>query len=170
MDTNTHEYSAFGSGVSGHALCHTTQASAASFSIRVHACPFVVRSYSHARRSEAGFTLAEVLAALLFMAIVIPVAIEGLHIANRAGEVGQRKNIAARVAERVLNELRVTGQWPSGGQSGIVQEGTQQYRWTGTVQPWPEDTMQVATVEVVFPVEGHDYNLSLSTLVDKTLP
>ena len=33
---------------------------------------------------RAGFTLAEVLAALAFMAIVIPVAVQGLRIASRA--------------------------------------------------------------------------------------
>src|SRR2546427_2640107 len=40
------------------------------------------------RRKHAGaFTLAEVLAALAFMAIVIPVAVNGLRVANRAGQV-----------------------------------------------------------------------------------
>ena len=42
------------------------------------------RTASEAAR--AAFTLAEVLAALLFMAIVIPVAVEGLHIASLAGK------------------------------------------------------------------------------------
>ena len=32
-----------------------------------------------------AFTLAEVLAALLFMAIVIPVALHGMSVASRAG-------------------------------------------------------------------------------------
>jgi len=50
----------------------------------------------------SAFTLAEVLAALLFMAIVIPVAIEGMHIASLAGTVAARKGEAARVAQRLL--------------------------------------------------------------------
>ena len=49
------------------------------------------------KRRHAGFTLVEVLAALLFMAIVIPVAVEGLRIASLAGQVAQRKSVAARV-------------------------------------------------------------------------
>ena len=57
-----------------------------------------------AKRGRGAFTLAEVLAALAFMAIVIPVAIQGLRIANLAGQVGQRKAAAGRIAERVLNE------------------------------------------------------------------
>src|SRR5882762_4963509 len=58
--------------------------------------------HPHHRRC-AGFTLAEVLAALLFMAIVIPVAVQGLHIASRAGSVSERKAVGARIAERKLN-------------------------------------------------------------------
>ena len=38
------------------------------------------------------------------MAILIPVALEGLHLASRAGEVAARKSEAVLVAESVLNE------------------------------------------------------------------
>src|SRR5437899_934923 len=62
----------------------------------------------------AAFTLAEVLAALLFMAIVIPVALEGMHVASRAGSVAVRKREAARVAERLLNESIITTNWSNG--------------------------------------------------------
>ena len=50
------------------------------------------------RRSRRAFTLIEVLAALLLMAIVIPVAMQGMSIASRAGLLGQRKAAAMRVA------------------------------------------------------------------------
>src|SRR2546425_815074 len=73
--------------------------------------------------STSGFTLAEVLAALVFMAIVIPVAVEGLQIANRAGQVAVRKGEAMRVADRILNESIVTTNWSKSGQSGSVIEG-----------------------------------------------
>ena len=80
------------------------------------------------RRSTAGFTLAEVLAALLFMAIVIPVAIEGMHIASRAGTVAERKGEAARVAQRLLTETLVTTNWNQAVQSGTLTEGQRQFR------------------------------------------
>ena len=47
--------------------------------------PEITSRGARSRRSAAGFTLAEVMAALVFMAIVIPVALEGLSIATRAG-------------------------------------------------------------------------------------
>ena len=113
---------------------------------------------------SAGFTLAEVLAALMFMAIVIPVAVQGLRIASRAGEVAQRKDQAARVAERVLNEHIVTTNWNQSVQSGTLLEGGLQYRWTLRNELWSQDAMQLLSIEVVYAVQNQDYSVRLSTL------
>jgi type II secretory pathway pseudopilin PulG len=118
------------------------------------------------RKGEPGFTLAEVLAALVFMAIVLPVAIQGLRIASLAGEVGQRKTIAARIADTVLNEMIVTGQYRSGSLRGVVTEGALQFQWNLKSEPWTEDALQLLTVQVVYTAQGKDYDVTLSTLVD----
>jgi type II secretory pathway pseudopilin PulG len=115
--------------------------------------------------SKSAFTLAEVLAALAFMAIVIPVAINGLRVANLAGQVGERKAVAARIAERVLNEYTVTGTTQTPAQSGTVQEGGSQYRWSIRTEPWNQDTMRLVTALVVYGVQGQDYDLRVSTLM-----
>jgi len=117
-----------------------------------------------AKRLRA-FTLAEVLAALTFMAIVIPVALEGLHVANRAGVVAQRRTAAARVAERVLNEALVVSQSQAGARNGVVKEGPIEYRWSIRYTTWPEDRMRLMTAEVLFDVQGQEHDVRLSTLV-----
>ena len=120
-----------------------------------------------ADRACAGFTLAEVLAALLFMAIVIPVAVQGLHVASRAGSMSERKAVAARLAENKLNELVVTRQWQSAAQKGTIQEGLQDYSWQLQTEPWAEDgAMRLVTVHVTVSVQGQDYDVRVSTLVD----
>ena len=119
------------------------------------------------RRGEAGFTLAEVLAALAFMAIVIPVAIDGLRIASAAGELAVHKAEAARVAERELNEIAVTT--TTGGstaQSGTVQEGGHDYQWKLHSELWPQDSMQLLTMEVTYTSRDRVYLTRLSTLVN----
>lgn len=126
------------------------------------------RLHSGAKPIRAGFTLAEVLAALAFMAIVIPVAVEGLRVANLAGQVGQRKAVAARVAERVLNEWIVTGQSQTARQSGTVQEGVVDYTWSIRTQPWNQDTMRLVTVSVIYQAQGKEYDVNLSTLLDNS--
>jgi len=121
---------------------------------------------SAVKRARAAFTLAEVLAALAFMAIVIPVAVEGLRIANLAGEVGQRKAVAARIAERVLNEWIIVSRMQGTAQSGTIPEGMVQYNWSIRSEPWSEATMNLVTVRVIYPAQGHDYDVRLSTLVN----
>src|SRR4051794_35366487 len=85
---------------------------------------------------QAGFTLAEVLAALALMAIVIPVALHGVHVASLAGTVAQRKALATRIAERLLNETVVTRQWNQSVQNGTEQAGSYTFRWTIRNEPW----------------------------------
>jgi Tfp pilus assembly protein PilV len=115
---------------------------------------------------HSAFTLAEVLAAMLFLAIVIPAAVEALHVSSLAGEVAVRKSAAARIADRVLNESLVTTNWSSGQQNGTVMEGTLDFRWTLTSQSWPQDAMQLLTVEVKYLAQGKDYSVKLSTLAN----
>ena len=120
------------------------------------------------RRTRRAFTLIEVLAALLLMAIVIPVAMQGMSTASRAGILGQRKAVAARIAERMLNELIVTGQMNQNTASGSVVDGDIAYPWTMQSEPWTEDSMTHVTVKVTFSVQGNDYEVSASTLFDAT--
>lgn len=121
-----------------------------------------------------GFTLAEVLAALLLMAIVIPVAIDGMHIAARAGDVAALKGEAARVAQRVLNENVVTTNWTQSSQSGTIAEGQRQYRWSLHSDNWTQDPNQNVilqlSVEVFYTAQGRQYSVRMSTLVDSSQP
>jgi len=126
------------------------------------------RSWRAARRC-AGFTLAEVLAALVFMAIVIPVALQGLRIASRAGSVAERKAVAARLADSKLSDLIATGQWESAAQRGTIVEGPLNYNWQLYSEPWAQDgAMRLVSVQVTVPVEGREYDAMVSTLVDAT--
>jgi len=125
------------------------------------------------RNSRPGFTLAEVLAALLFMAIVVPVAMQGLHIASLAGSVAQRKSEATRIAQRVLNESLVMTNWNQSVQSGTTTEGQREFRWTTRTDPWTQDpaqnVMRQLSVEVSFTAQNRDYSVKLSTLVDSSV-
>ena len=124
------------------------------------------------RRSTAGFTLAEVLAALLFMAIVIPVAIEGMHVASRAGTVSERKGEAARMAQRLLAENLVTTNLNQAVQGGTLTEGQREFNWTLHSDPWNQDPYQNVirqlTVEVKFKAQNQEYAVRMSTLVDSS--
>lgn len=152
---------------SGLAVFRQPRASSSS-SDSIPSCGLKVKARG-GRGGSGGFTLAEVLAALLFMAIVIPVAVEGLRMANLAGQVGQRKAVAARLAEQTLHELIVTEQWRNSIQNGVLREGPLEYHWNVQWTPWLTEPFRVMTVEVTFPVQGKDYSIQLSTLIDTTM-
>jgi type II secretory pathway pseudopilin PulG len=129
---------------------------------------------SFADRSQAGFTLAEVLAALLFMGIVIPVALEGLRVASLAGEVAERKLQASRVAERLLNESLIVTNWSRAMQKGTIEERGRQFQWVVRGETWSQDGTMYAprllSAEVTYKVQDRDYRLTLTTLTPHTLP
>lgn len=120
----------------------------------------------HKQYAAAAFTLAEVLAAMLLLAIVIPAAIEALHVASTAGTVAVRKADAARVAERILNENIVMANWNQANQSGTVVANGQEFHWTLRNERWPTDVMQLLTAEVTFAAQERSCLVRLSTLVN----
>lgn len=126
-------------------------------------CAPAPRNPSRARRCDA-FTLAETLAALLFLAIVIPSAVEALHIAARAGTVAARRGVAARIADRVLNESIIYTNTASGSQTGTVTENSVVYQWTITRENWIQNDLPLLTAEVRFQAQGQPASVKISTL------
>jgi type II secretory pathway pseudopilin PulG len=118
--------------------------------------------------NRSAFTLVELLAAMAFMAIVLPVIMQALAISNRGAQVAQRKAIAARVADRVLSEYVANGQKNRGLQRGTVEEGAYEFRWEIALENWREDNMRLITATVTYPVQGKDYSVEMSTLVGLT--
>ncbi|MGA2557776.1 MAG: prepilin-type N-terminal cleavage/methylation domain-containing protein [Verrucomicrobiota bacterium] len=121
-----------------------------------------------ANRHRRGFTLLEVLVAALFMIVVIPVALSGMRISTMAGESGQRKLVATRIATKVINELRAENLLLNGAQRGVVQENGVTYSWSEKTEFWnadPLSQMYTATITVDYFVAGHPCSVQLSTLV-----
>jgi type II secretory pathway pseudopilin PulG len=121
------------------------------------------------RRHPAAFTLAEVLAALVFLAIVIPVTIEGLRVAHRASQSALRQSIALRLAESILEEWQLPGSPLAGQSSGVAYDGPFAYPWNLRVEPWPVDALSLVTVEIRYPLQESEQSVELSTLVTSTL-
>ena len=116
------------------------------------------------RRGQRAYTLAETLAALLFLAIVIPSAVEALHIAARAGTVAARRGVAARIADRVLTESILYTNLNTGSQNGTVVENSVEYQWTVTRANWIDNALPLLSAEVRFSAQGQMSAVRLSTL------
>ncbi len=104
---------------------------------------------------------------MLFMAIVIPVAVEALHIAALSGEFATRKAEAARVADKILNENLASTNGFSSALQGTVTENGHQFRWRIDTQSWSQDsTLELMTAEVSFSAGGRECLVRLNTLAN----
>ena len=84
-----------------------------------------------------GFTFVEILAALLFLAAVVPVIVTALTLSNKASEWTERGGVAGELAENKLNELLVGDAWQSGSStSGDFAPDWPGYRWELTQSVW----------------------------------
>ena len=116
-------------------------------------------------RRDAGFTFVEVLVAMVFMAVVIPVAVEGILMANKAGVVAERKRIAAQLADTKLTEMVLTEDWRYGTSDGDFDEDYPDYTWSVSDNAWDEEGLLELTVVVSYMAQGKTYEVRLSTLV-----
>jgi len=76
-----------------------------------------------------GFTLIEVLATMVLLALVLPAAMRGATIALSAASTAKHRTEAADLAESKLNELVVLGEWNQ-TMSGDFSPQHPDYRWS----------------------------------------
>ena len=145
------------------------------------------RALCHSR-SAAAFTLIELLVALALVALVIPVIVAGLRAATLAGEVSERKALAARIAERVLNDHIINSQNQT-ALNGREKAGPFDFRWTIKDEPWaqlgnatvlnsPNSVNQSVvnstlihqlSADVTYTAQGRNFSVHLATLVNESV-
>ena len=122
------------------------------------------------RGRRAGFTFVEVLAAMLFLAIVVPAIVTALTLSNRASEMTDRGTTAGQLASNKLNEMLIGNAWQ--GQSNATGDCGADfpgYRWQLTQEAWTGDaaaSMTQLKVEVFFQTQGTEHGVALTTLVN----
>lgn len=120
------------------------------------------------RSRQSGFTLIEVLAAMLLLAIALPVIMSGVTLATRTGDQARRRTEAAGLADSKLSELLATGAWDGGITNGNFGDDWPDYQWTASVQDWAQGAqsgLQELDVKVSWPGRGGEESVVLSTLV-----
>ncbi|MDB6055180.1 MAG: hypothetical protein JWN25_2703 [Verrucomicrobiales bacterium] len=122
---------------------------------------------SHKSDKVIGFTLIEVMVAMVFMSILVPVALKAVQISSRAGQVAERKVRAAVIADRLLTEQTVVNGMQQSGQQGTVVEAGRTYTWNMESSAWGvENSLRLVTLKVTYAVQGQNYDLKLHTLYD----
>ncbi len=116
---------------------------------------------------STGFTLIEVLAAMVLMAIALPVTMQALSTSLWAASSARHMTEAAGLAQAKLNELISTGEWDStgGGDFGAEHPG---YRWQ-TSNAARDYGLTEVTLQITWVERGQDRQLAVATLVDPNL-
>lgn len=112
-----------------------------------------------------GVTLAEVLATVAIMAVVIPVAMQGISVATGLAGLTRQRAEATALAQSKLNELVVLGEWQTANLSGDFGDAWPDYRWKADVSNWEEADMEQLDVVVSWTSRRGPRQIVLSTLV-----
>jgi len=115
-------------------------------------------------RRSGGFTFVELLATVVLLGIVMPVAMQSIGLCTRLAGQSRKQMEAASLANIKLTELIASGDWETGARSGEFTDWPG-YRWTVDVFNWTESTVRQLDVTVKWQSQGRERQLVLSTLV-----
>ena len=112
-------------------------------------------------RDHRGFTFVEMLAAMAFLAILIPVVVSALMVSNRAAGIVERSTIAAQLGENRLGEMMLGDAWTTESSRGDFGAEWPGYRWEMKQTDWNAGGMTELAMNVFFQVQGREYDVPL---------
>ncbi len=113
-----------------------------------------------------GFSLLEIMATLVLIAIVIPITMQGFSISNQLAVMARQRSEAAALAESKLSELAATGLYQAGVLTGDFSPDHPEYKWNADLVSFDSSTLQQLTVHVTWDAHGTQQEFRTSTLVD----
>lgn len=116
-------------------------------------------------KSRGGFTFIELLATVVFLGIIMPVAMQSISLCTRIGGQSRKQIEAASLAHTRLTEMTVSGDWSTGGKGGDFGTDWPGYRWTAAVSTWTDSVVGQLDVTVTWQSQGREHSVTASTLV-----
>ena len=114
---------------------------------------------------SAGFTLIEVLLALMIFGVAIITFVESMGMATRAqGDLADRQR-ASMLAENILEEMLYSGEFEEGEDSGELGEANAGYTWATQVERDPDhETLFHVRVTIAWD-NGRRQSYELATMI-----
>lgn len=124
---------------------------------------------SNISHRASGFTLIEALAALMLMAIVLPVAMGAISTATKMASLTERRARATELADILLAEVVLTRAWEDGDAAGVFDEtygdDVEGYEWVLLVDDWHQPEFKQLTLHVVWQTTRGEQDVRLTTVV-----
>ncbi len=113
-----------------------------------------------------GFTLIEILAALLLIGLVLPAVMKGISLASLLVADSDRRYEALDLAESKLADVLLEETWQtSASQTGQFEDEFKDYEWVLDVSNWTETDVKQVDVFVYWQQRNRQRHIQLSTLV-----
>ena len=112
-----------------------------------------------------GFTLMEILAALVLIGVVLPAVMKGVSMASILASDSARKYEALNLAESKLAEILLNDDWQESSDSGDFEPDNEDYEWTMETSDWTQADLKQVNVTVMWEQRGRPRQIQLSTLV-----
>jgi len=116
-------------------------------------------------RRFGGFTFIELLATVVLIAIIMPVAMQCIGLCTRLGGQSRKQIEAASLASTKLTELTASQDWETGEKNGEFGSDWPGYRWTADVSNWTDSTLRQLDLTVSWQSQGRERSITLTTLV-----
>lgn len=118
------------------------------------------------RIDAKGFTLIEILAALLLIGLVLPAVMKGISIISILASDSDHKCEALDLAETKLAEVLLEESWKtSSSQSGSFENEYEDYQWVTGTSDWTQAGIKQIDVFVYWQQRNRQREIKLSTLV-----
>jgi type II secretory pathway pseudopilin PulG len=119
-------------------------------------------------RSASGeaFTLVEVLATLVLVALILPVALRGISLCLATAGHARNQLEAVALAEAKLAELVSTNGWRDADLEGDFGDDRGPYAWAADVNDRDENGVRELTVIVTWSARNRERSVALTTLVE----
>ncbi len=115
-------------------------------------------------KRSRGFTLPEVLATMVLVGVVLPVAMRGITVAMQTSAHARRSAEAAELAQRKLNELVLMGDSSLFTSSGTFGNEWPGYRWDSNFTTG-QFGVYIVNLNVYWPERLSEQSFTLSTMV-----
>ncbi len=126
-----------------------------------------MRPTSNQHRRQRAFTLVEVLATVLLISIVVPVAMKGITLSTRMASHSKRQIEAVYLAKSKLAELIASGDWQNSSKSGNFDSEWLDYEWQLESSEWEVESVYQLDLRVTWDkvTKLEKRSVVLSTLV-----
>jgi prepilin-type N-terminal cleavage/methylation domain-containing protein len=116
-------------------------------------------------RRRQAFTLIEILATLVLVGIILPVAMGGISLALSTAGESRRQCEGAALAQTKMAEILASQDWNNASMTGDFGVDRPEYRWAAQVNDWDGTRVRQLDVQVLWTHLNRERSVTLSTLI-----